>query len=518
MPQWDILALVLVVLSGLYLLKRPRHRYPPGPRGIPILGNALQLDTVKPWHTFTKWGKVYGPITYLNVAGQSMVILNSKKAAEDLLVGRSSKYCDRHRFIVLEETTGNSNIAFIRPGERWRKMRRATDHAMGIKASSNFRRTQANESIILAHGILNEADLWRSHVERTSSSIALSMIYDKPPLQSLDDPSVVFMNSFVDRIAKVAIPGNYIVDILPILEKLPLCLSQWKQEAQREFKRFTSRFEEMFLEVKKKVASGHEQYPSFCVTLSENQTKQNMSDSDCAWLAGALYSAGHETTATTMLWFIFSMILFPETQKRAQDELDRVVGSSRLPSFSDLKHLPYIQAILKEILRWRPAVPTGLPHIPIEDDFYDGYFIPKGTMCIPCIWAINRDPDVYGLDGDNFRPERHLDQNSHLKDETNEGHVTYGFGQRTCAGRYVANNSLFIQMATVLWTMKLEPLKDSKGQPVVPDVDAEEANGIFTRPPPFQFTASPRFPDSEALIQQARDEIMQEVLSRPEVL
>ncbi|KAK7453396.1 hypothetical protein VKT23_011659 [Stygiomarasmius scandens] len=515
---WQILALAFAFLAVLRFFKKSNSgHYPPGPRGIPILGNVFQLDTVNPWHTFVKWKDLYGPMIYLNVAGQSIVILNSKKVVDDLFERRSAKYIDRHRFIMLEKVTGDSNIAFMRAGERWRKMRRASDHALGARISSKYHRTQTNESIILAHGILNRPDTWLSQVERTSSSIALSLVYDLPPLQSLDDPTVIFMNNYVEHIGQVAMPGNFLVDVFPILEYLPKFLAKWKRDAEKDFEKYDDRFEKLFLKVKNEAEKGNEQRPSFSLSLAENQKQHKMPDQDCAWLAGALYSAGHETTATTMTWFMFSMIQFPDVQAQAQEELDRVVGRSRLPSFADIKHLPYIQAIVKEILRWRPAVPTGVPHIPTEDDYYEGYFIPKGTICIPCTWAINRDPDVYGSDADGFRPERHLDEHGHLKDETSEGHSTYGFGQRICAGRHVANNGLYIQIAMILWTLRLEAPLDNNGNPLKPDVNAEDSNGIFNRPPPFKVIATPRSQDAEAIIQLARDEVMQEALARSEI-
>ncbi|THU91684.1 cytochrome P450 [Dendrothele bispora CBS 962.96] len=516
--HWENIALVLLLFPVVYYFRRARTgRYPPGPRGIPVLGNLFQLDNVKSWHTFTKWKELYGPIIRLNIAGQPMVIINSKKVAEDLFDRRGSNYIDRHRFIVLEKTTGDSSIAFMGSTERWRRMRRASEHALGAKISSNYYQTQTNESILLAHGIMNQPNTWLSQIERASSSTSLSMIYDLPPL-NLNDPTVEFMSDFADCIGRVAMPGNYLVDMLPFLEHFPRWVAKWKRDAEKNYKTFTSKFENMFLRIKDETMTGNEQRPSFCVNLAENQQQHGMSDTDCAWLAGVLYGAGHETTSTTMAWFIFSMIQFPQVQARAHEELDRVVGLSRLPSFADIKHLPYMQAIVKEVLRWRPALPTGIPRIPIQDNYYEGYLIPKGTICIPYVWSINRDPEVYGPDADEFHPERHLDHNGRLKDEKNEGHVTYGFGQRICVGRHVANNGLFIQIAMILWTMRLEPAKDDDGDLMKPDVDAydaERSNGIFLRPPPLQINSILRFQEAGSVIQQARDEIMEEVLVRP---
>ncbi|THU95919.1 cytochrome P450, partial [Dendrothele bispora CBS 962.96] len=292
------------------------------------------------------------------------------------------------------------------------------------------------------------------------------ILYGKPSIQSINDPSVVFMNETVEAFSETTVPGTYLVDTFPILEHLPRWLSHWKQVVEKQFQSYDSRFHELFLSIKNSVISGHEQHPSFSSTLAENQTQHKISDRDCSWLSGTLYMAGHETTTTALMWFIFAMVLHPEVQKRAQDELDRVIGQSRLPSFADAKHLPYIQAILKEVLRWRPPGPFGLAHAINEDDYYDGYYIPKGSICIASSWSINRDPSVYGSDADEFRPERYLDKNGNLKDETSEGHFAYGFGQRLCVGRHVANNTLFISMATILWTMFLEPQKDAKGNPI----------------------------------------------------
>jgi cytochrome P450 len=80
------------------------------------------------------------------------------------------------------------------------------------------------------------------------------------------------------------------------------------------------------------------------------------------------------------------MSIYPEVQRKAQDEIDRVIGGGRLPNFEDRQNLPYIDAIVKEILRWNPVGPMGLPHMTTEDDIYEGYLIPKGAVIMPNIW------------------------------------------------------------------------------------------------------------------------------------
>ena len=108
------------------------------------------------------------------------------------------------------------------------------------------------------------------------------------------------------------------------------------------------------------------------------------------------------------------MIAFPQVQRKAQAELDAVVGRHRLPTFTDAPRIPYLSAVIKEILRWRPVVPLGVPHTSTEDDWYGDMFIPKGTICVPNTWHCNHDRSVFGEDADEFRPEGHLGEEGEL--------------------------------------------------------------------------------------------------------
>src|SRR5579863_9913994 len=177
------------------------------------------------------------------------------------------------------------------------------------------------------------------------------------------------------------------------------------------------------------------------------------------------------------MWRALAMISHPDIQKRAQDELDVVVGRSRPPTFADAPNLPYIQAMVKETLRWRAALPLGLPHSTIEDDWYEGMFIPKGTLCLANLWQCNRDPAAYGDDAADFNPGRFLDEHGRLipgSVETHEdGHSTYGFGRRACVGKHAANDSLFISMTMVLWAMRLECPRDESGKEVPLDTETQ---------------------------------------------
>jgi len=176
------------------------------------------------------------------------------------------------------------------------------------------------------------------------------------------------------------------------------------------------------------------------------------------------------------------MIAFPEVQRQAQEELDAVVGRDRLPTFADAPRLPYVRAIIKEILRWRPTVSFALPHVATEEDWYEGMYIPKGAMCIPNLWHCNHDRAVFGEDAAEFRPERHLDEHGELLPgpvETYQaGHVGFGFGRRICVGKDLANESLFINTVRTLWAAKLARPRDERGKEVPLDIGTMVGAGV----------------------------------------
>ena len=145
------------------------------------------------------------------------------------------------------------------------------------------------------------------------------------------------------------------------------------------------------------------------------------------------------------------------------------------PTFADAPNLPYILALVKETLRWRPAVPLGVPHSTTEEDWYEGIFIPKGAICFVNVWQCNHDPVCYGDDASSFNPERFLDEHGDLipgpAETRDDGHSSYGFEWRACVGKNAANDALFVSMATVLWSIRLECPRDEKGKEMRLDME-----------------------------------------------
>ncbi|KAJ3830480.1 cytochrome P450 [Lentinula raphanica] len=431
---------------------------PPGPCGLPVLGNVLQLRTSQSlWFTFDKLKAQYGPIVYLNMAGKDIIVLNTKAAAIELLERRSAIYSNRPLNIVSQHLGSELAMPFTQYGKSWQTMRRAGHAVLNARISTEYQPLQIEEAIILVHGLLSDnsqSKILNRAPQTQQSTHGTTESSDK--LQITSDPLQTLSN-IAHRFTNAMYPGAHFVEFMPILDCLPSAIAKWKREAQRDFQCISHVFGNYFNDAVK----NDQRQASLCIKLADDQEATGLSDLENAWVAGSL-----SYTSTTLSFFLHAMTLHPEVQIEAQLEIDRVVGRSRNPTFADMKHLPYVRAIVKEVLRWQPAIPLAVPHVVIEDDWYEGYFIPKGTQSLNCcsfFRSMNHDKEIYGPDADKFRPERFLRQSDkgtgfefRPEFEDEDGHCAYGFGRRFCVGRHVADNALFIDICTILWALRIE--------------------------------------------------------------
>ncbi|KAF9458686.1 cytochrome P450 [Collybia nuda] len=508
-PAFDHLLKFLalaILLKFVHRLLNYTNNWPPGPRGLPIIGNILQLQRL-PWFIFTEWKARYGPIMSLNLAGQPMIILNTHKAAIDLLNSRSRIYSDRPRLIMAAEIlAGGMNVAAMSYNDRWRRMRRAVHDSLNIGAAEKYRPLQEIEAVRLVNNLLHDPDNWDSHFKRSAASTVLGTAYGWDPIEPKDDPIVERINGITHRSVRAALPGAYLVEIFPVMNHLPTWMAKWKREGLEWFRKDTELFKGFLSDVRKRIAAGNSK-PCLASSILENQSKFKLTNKESAWLAGIMFAAGSETTSSALSVFVLAMSLYPDVMREAQTKIDEVVGRDRLPNFEDYDKLPYIHAMVKEVLRWRPVTPLGLPRCAAESDWYEGYYIPKGALVISNVWAMNRDPDVYP-DYDEFRPSRFLDASGKVNEKFSDvmplGHVTFGFGRRICPGMHLGNQSLFMDIACILWALNIDQATDSQGNPIVPSKDDCVDEGIVVKPAQFPCRFTARSKDAIAVLEHAK--------------
>jgi cytochrome P450 len=283
----------------------------------------------------------------------------------------------------------------------------------------------------------------------------------------------------------------HLIDYYPLLQRLPSFLFPTHGKAQKMHEEEKSLYVSTWLEAKKSIESGTAR-PCFCVDMARHQQTDGFSDSLAAYISGSLLEAGSDTTSNTLYGFVQAMVLFPAVQKRAQAELDRVVGAARLPTMDDEPHLQYIRGCVKESLRWMPTAIIGsIPHALTRDDEYMGYRIPAGAAVMNNVYTVHMDPDRYPAPR-SFDPDRYRDDlqsaydSAASPDVAHRDHFTFGAGRRICQGMHVAERSLFLGISRLLWGFDIEAKVDERtGQKIMPDPE-RYTQGFVCMPEPFE--------------------------------
>ncbi|THH08956.1 hypothetical protein EW145_g2353 [Phellinidium pouzarii] len=512
--------LFLMVRLSSVSLRAKQHglSLPPGPKALPFIGNLLNMRMKQPWETITKWGKQYGDVVHVEVLGQSIIFLNSAKATSDLFEKRSTIYSDRPRLPLLNDILGLNWIFALMPyGNIWRKHRRLFVSMFGPSDAHIFNPVQEHASTRLLERLLKKPEDFRDHIRllftiASSSHSGQSILMSAYGLDvdSCDNHYITVAEEVMSIVADAARPGRWLVDSIPMLKKIPAYFpgAFEHQKVKHFLKNIRDLRETSYADSKEMLANGKSPMQSFVSELLEKHghAKEEMEGAirDCAAIA---YGAGSDTSVGALAAFVLAMAQYPGVQKKAQDQLDTFVGSSRLPSFSDRKNLPYITAIMKETLRWHTVVPQGLPHCLREDDIYNGYFMPAGSIVIGNSWGILHDPDIYP-DPMEFKPERFFNSEGELDyaaiDPSKYG--VFGYGRRYCAGYTYAENNLFLAITYILSTLDIGLAKDVYGRPV--PVALRPTFSILSRlpyshPSSFKCSITPRSEQTKALIIQA---------------
>lgn len=277
---------------------------------------------------------------------------------------------------------------FMAYGPQWRQLRKHSHALLNLNVSITYQPVQDFESKQVLRDLLESPQDFYSINRRYSTSVIMLVSYGHR-VPSFDDPLIKKIYTVLDHLTDMTAPGRYAVDSFPSLASLPqFLLGNWRTRAQRYFEHDSKVYLDLWNQLKKEVDAGTAP-PSFCKQFYLNDPAKNGIDELlAAYTCGGLIEAGSETTATTLNNWILAMVLFPEKAKKAQDELDKVVGSQRIPTWEDEKDLPYVRAMVKEVLRWRPVNKFGMFHATSEDDWYEGHFIPKGSVAVLNWWCV----------------------------------------------------------------------------------------------------------------------------------
>ncbi|KAH7905306.1 cytochrome P450 [Hygrophoropsis aurantiaca] len=484
---------VLASLIALVLYNRERSDTviprPPGPTPLPLIGNVLSINAGEPWRTYTKWRDIYGDIVYTRLLNKEIIVLNSEEAAVNLLERRSQIYSDRMSLSTADIFGLGFATTLLPYGHEWRRHRRLFHQYFRADVSRVYHPMQLQAAHGLLKELLDSPQHLNAHVDQFSAAIIMSVMYDYSP-KPRDDPIVTTVQKGLDIALRMATPETTtLLDAFPFIYYFPW--TSFRHDGALARKYLGDMVEIPYQQVKQSLGTGVTKTSLVGDALQKYEASGELAEFEMAIKNASAtgFGAGVTTTSGALLVFILSMMHSPEVQLRAQSEIDLLVGKNRLPTFDDRPSLPYVDAILRETLRWHPVTPLGVPHSTTSSDVYEGFYIPKGAIVVPNVWAMTHDENKYP-NASQFKPERFLNAKGELNDDT----VTlgYGFGRRICPGRHLADASLWAAMVSILATFSILRPTDDLENEFEPEVKWK--TGLTSDPYPFQCRILPGSP------------------------
>ncbi|KAH8174467.1 cytochrome p450 domain-containing protein [Sarocladium implicatum] len=478
------------------------------PLKLPIIGDIHSSPIDQPLKNWDAWAKAAGPVAATKLMGiVPLVVLNTSQAATELFAKRSAWYSNRPSSVSMEMITGagpgKSRFTLMHDqDDHLRALHRILSPSLGSLSAPRYQPVMELESTQLVYDLLalcqtssvvSTRDVYPLF-ERTQASNILALHYSIR-VPTVDDPLYREVIEIQKKVTHLAANPN-LPDMMPFLRHLPGFLSPWQKEADALF----AEQNDLYFRLLK----AGDDSPGWNATKqaraeAAKQKTQGLPDIDLAYTLATSIQGGMETSPRQLLWLIVAALSHNNKDfvTRAQAVLDKVVGRERLPSFSDRPQLGYIDAVVHELMRWRPISPGSIPRRADKADEYDGIKIAKNAIVFSNAYAIGRDPDAFDpAHGslEDFIPERWL------KDSNMDEHITaqgelrnslplpvFGQGRRMCLGKRVAIDGSFMQVAAMLWAFDFE-MEDKV------DLDDMVVTGFMTEPKPFNFRLKARGP------------------------
>ncbi|KAF8984058.1 cytochrome P450 [Cyathus striatus] len=488
MNSIDLLVLVscISLLFYVYIRKTYTLPLPPGPSGYPLIRNLLDIPATFQWEAFAEWSKAHGSdVVFAEAIGVRFISLGSVRAAEDLLTKRSTIYSSRYS----KSMGWGFQFATMPYGEKWRERRRLFQKHFPTGRHDNYRPLLKHLIRILQLGLIEQPETFyeriqHSKLQNTSMSGAFALVLGYGiKIQPINDPLVEFSKQTLGEGLRAGTPGRYLVDVIPALKYVPEWMpgAGFKRVAKMWYglaQEFRNRPFEKGMDALAAGSSLTRSFLSMCISELPDSKDEQQELEAIKDAASMFYTGGSDTSVASMYVFVLAMTLFPEVQRKARNEIDEKIGGDRLPDFDDEPNLPYLTAVILEVLR---------------DDIYKGYRMPKQSMVVANTWAMAHDetdyPDPY-----NFNPDRFM-KNGQIDPDVRDPR-TFSFG--ICPGLHIGWSTVWYTAANLISTFEiLKPLND-RGEETEPEIVYE--SGIVSPPLKFDCRFKPRSATREQVI------------------
>nr|ACM62746.1 flavonoid 3'-hydroxylase [Garcinia mangostana] len=488
-----LIAILVYVLIKLGSLSSGR-RLPPGPRPLPLVGNLPHLGSM-PHQSIASLVKKYGPLMYLRLGYVDVVVAASASVAAQIFKNHDANFSSRPPNSGAKYVAYNyHDLVFAPYGPRWRMLRKISSvHLFSNKALDDFRHIREAELAVLTQTLASagKAPVNLGQLLNVCTTNALGRVMvGRRVFNDGVDPKASDFKDMTLELMQLAGVFN-IGDFVPALEWLDL------QGVASKMKRLHKRFDDFLTTIVEEHRNGgqekHVDLLSTLISLKDNADGDGgkLTDTEIKALLLNFFTAGTDTSSSTVEWAIAELLRHPKILTQVQRELDSVVGRDRLVSDLDLPQLTYLSAVIKETFRLHPSTPLSLPRMAAESCEIDGYHIPKGATLLVNVWAIARDPDVWA-EPLVFMPERFLPGGEKAKVDVRGNDfelIPFGGGRRICAGLSYGLRVVYLMAATLLHAFDWELANG-----LIPEkLNMDEAYGLtLQRAAPLMVHPKPR--------------------------
>lgn len=431
------------------------YNLPPGPWGVPLLGYlpfAWKKDFVL---LATQLGKKYGNVFSLTSGTKVVIILNDYEAMKDAFVKQGTNFNGRPPGLKIFPGKTEKGI-LMDEGESWQQHRRfvvSILRELGMGKQSIEPKIQeeiqhcVNEFEKFSGNAMDPKPVLEVSILNVIATMAFGKRFD------YNDDKLKHMISLSEEVGKLV--GTFrlqpVINALmwiPFLSRLTGITRL--QEIRREFEDFNY----MLINSQKETPSEDHgsSYIGAYLKHRDNLIKQNGDEGyfDVSYLEGTLsplFTAGRETTSSTLRWAILYMVANPSVQSKVQTEIGNVVGSERQPSMNDRPLMPYTEATLMEIHRLGSVVPMSIVHSNMAEATILGQKIPKRCIVIPNLYAVHHNEKLWD-DVKCFKPERFIDKNGLV--QKSEYLIPFSIGKRACLAESLARMEVFLYFTSLL--------------------------------------------------------------------
>ncbi|XP_058069880.1 geraniol 8-hydroxylase-like [Magnolia sinica] len=472
---WISLAWAFIHIVLLAKEKSSAHKLPPGPIPLPIIGSLFKLGH-KPHDSLARLAKIYGPIMTLRLGRVLTVIASSADMAKEVLQKNDQALSGRTVVdAVRAQNYHESTMGWQPANSNWRKLRMMYNTQMftaqRLDANQALRRQKVQE--LIAH--MRQSCLGGQVVDigRAAFVTTLNLLSNSIFSVDLVNPSSESVQEFKDAVHGIMEEAGKpnLSDYFPLLRPLdPLGI---RRRMTAHFKKLYQIFDKMIDErLQFRASSESPRMNDFLDVLLDQSHENELSRSDINALLTEIFSAGSDTSSSTIEWAMAELLRNPNVLAKARSELIQTIGSEHQVEESDIARLPYIQAIVKETLRLHPPVPLLIPHRAETGVEICGCTIPRHTQVFVNVWAIGRDPSIW-RDPTSFKPERFVGSEIDLRGRDFEL-MPFGAGRRICPGLPLGLRMVNLMLASLLHSFGWK-LPDGVGPQ---DMDMSDKFGI----------------------------------------